>query len=229
MITTLLVGFLVASAQPGAASDSRDRSGVEATPASRPVAPTAALPKPDSPNDTPSNSWSTARDISFWVHIGAQYAHVADHAARNHGALWPLSSEFNASTLYAYVLLPARMTAYFLDAGPLLWIPFDAALAFFAILGHLVAGVDTPQAMYDAWTNGQNAFGASSPLLGRGAQGIIFVVIGSLMTHLAASVVEGLRDGFTVFRTPRSRPPELALTIVPAAGHGAVATAAWIW
>jgi hypothetical protein len=166
----------------------------------------------------------TRSDQLKWAGLSLGVAHLADHIVRNNHNGWPFSDRVTPATA-AYFGVPALFGAGLYLDGPLYWVIADSVLLAGVTLTH--AAVEHPNAIYAPWTNGSNMLEVESRPLGVAA---VVVMIGTFATvggHLASSIVDGRRHGFTWRRTHAPATERMrAVTVTPARGGGMV-VAGW--
>ncbi len=164
----------------------------------------------------------TFSNVTLWTVVGLGVLHHTDHPLRGY-ANFPFSREFGPYTA-SLAVYPILLVPHALDAGPNVRIITVGAAYTATQLAHIFA--ETPQAQYDAWADGSNVLGVTSPALGRVSQGVSLGLSASLLTHLAANVLDGVHYGFTWKRVHEPGTTPVTWTVAPGVG-GVQLAATW--
>jgi len=121
--------------------------------------------------------------------------HVADHTLRGELPLGGLLS------------LPASLLAAKLELGPLGMLLLDVLKLAAHLVPHWIPGVSSEplDVVYDAWASGENVLGVRSPVLGRASNTVDVLALAGHLGHLALTVHDGFRHGFTWTRPYQDR------------------------
>jgi hypothetical protein len=149
--------------------------------------------------------------------------HVADHFMRKDSSGWPVEGGFSPIDGVA-IGLPLYIGAgYKLDAGPLYWIAGDSALLLLVGLEH--ATRENPFHVHDTWTHpDENVPGINSPGLGVTSNVVVGLLLTSMAAHIASNVKDGIDHGFT-WKRRRHRDSGLNAThfdVLPTRGGASV-------